>query len=292
MKGYVYVATNKGFEDLVKIGCSERDPKKRAKELSTAGTVYPCVIKYEFLVNEPRLLEQTVHNSPNLKREVENREWFRCTVDEAIVAIKEVAEQENIPILYESVVESEKASKSKNQSGVKKKKPVRKLIGKHLDIFEYDKDAPNKISKDFLERSNLAKRGNTNSQYELGLMYQLGEGIDRDYQKAIEWYQKAAEQGNMNAQINLGRMFYNVSWLHKNYDEAVKWFSKAAEQDNAEAQYYLANMYQHGQGVCRNLKEAENWYVKALENGNDEIKRRVVSACLNRNTNAILRPDL
>lgn len=283
MKGYVYIATNKGFEDLVKIGYSDRDPKHRAKELSQAGTPHRCVAKYEFLVDEPRSLEQAVHEALQSKREGENKEWFHCTIDEAIAVIKEVAEQKNMPILYENTVKPETADKSKNQSGIRKKKSIKTLVSKHLDIFEHDKGTPNETSKDFLERFNLAKQGDMNAQYLLGLMYQYGQGINRDYQEAIGWYRKSAEQGNINAQVNIGCMLYNVSWLHKNYDEAVQWFSKAAEQGNKDAQYHLANMYQHGQGVSRNLKEAENWYIKALENGDNEMQRKVISACLNRN---------
>jgi TPR repeat protein len=40
-------------------------------------------------------------------------------------------------------------------------------------------------------------------------------------------------------------------------------------------------MYQHGRGVIIDLKEAENHYIKAIENGDDEMKRKVIRACLN-----------
>ncbi len=274
-KGYVYIVTNEGYKDSVKIGYSTLDPKKRAKELSNAGTIHPCIAKYEFLVENPRSLEQATHKSLKLKREVENREWFRCTLAEAIAAIKEVAGQKDISILYEGDVKPESINP----------------FGEHPDIFAPD-EGTKPPSQDFVDCFELVKQGNLNAQYRLGLMYQQGQGVDRDYPKAIGWYREAAEQNYIDAQVNLGRMLYNVSWLHKNYNEAVKWFSKAAEQNNADAQYYLANMYQHGQGVTRNLKEAENWYVKALKNGDDEMKNKVVRACLNKTANATFRPDL
>ena len=40
----------------------------------------------------------------------------------------------------------------------------------------------------------LANQGNAQSQYELGLMYELGMGIDKDLDRAFIWYQKSANQ--------------------------------------------------------------------------------------------------
>lgn len=41
------------------------------------------------------------------------------------------------------------------------------------------------------------------AQYNLGVCYEQGEGIDKDISKAIEWYQKATEQGNLLAKKRL-----------------------------------------------------------------------------------------
>lgn len=41
----------------------------------------------------------------------------------------------------------------------------------------------------------LAEAGNSSSQYNLGLMYQMGQGITQNYKQAAHWYTKSAEQG-------------------------------------------------------------------------------------------------
>ena len=46
-----------------------------------------------------------------------------------------------------------------------------------------------------------------NAQYNLGVMYDNGEGVPQDYKEAVKWYRLAAEQGNANAQTNLGNMY-------------------------------------------------------------------------------------
>ena len=88
MKGWVYVITNKGLIDLVKVGFTTKVPDYRAEDLSKAGHPYPCVVEYEVLINEPRQIEQKVHKA--LAEKWESKEWFRCSIEEAIAAIKQV----------------------------------------------------------------------------------------------------------------------------------------------------------------------------------------------------------
>ena len=49
--------------------------------------------------------------------------------------------------------------------------------------------------------TELADRGYSQAQYNLGLMYSDGQGVKQDYKKAVELYQKAADQGYAPAQV-------------------------------------------------------------------------------------------
>lgn len=51
-----------------------------------------------------------------------------------------------------------------------------------------------------------AKQGEPSAQYNLGLMYDNGEGVPEDDKQAIKWYRLAAWQGYAKAQYNLGLM--------------------------------------------------------------------------------------
>ncbi|MBQ2481415.1 MAG: SEL1-like repeat protein, partial [Treponema sp.] len=55
----------------------------------------------------------------------------------------------------------------------------------------------------FDELSKKAEQGYADAQYNLGVMYDCGRGVEQDYEKAFEWYTKAAEQGNAYAQNDL-----------------------------------------------------------------------------------------
>ena len=44
-----------------------------------------------------------------------------------------------------------------------------------------------------------ANAGNTEAMYNLGYLYELGQGVAQDFGKAYEWYQKAANAGDTDA---------------------------------------------------------------------------------------------
>ena len=50
----------------------------------------------------------------------------------------------------------------------------------------------------------LAEQGHANAQFDLGVIYDNGDGVPQDYAEAVKWYRMAAEQGYATAQFNLG----------------------------------------------------------------------------------------
>jgi len=88
VKGWLYVMTNKSMPGLVKVGFSTKDPERRTAELKHPGIPHPYVVVYDVLVENPREVEGIVHSK--LKNCRENKEWFRCSVEEAVDVIREV----------------------------------------------------------------------------------------------------------------------------------------------------------------------------------------------------------
>ena len=102
----------------------------------------------------------------------------------------------------------------------------------------------------------------------LGGMYQYGEGVEQSDTEAVKWYRKGAEAGNANAMCNLGLMYDNGQGVEQSDTEAVKWYRKGAEAGNARAMNILGVMYANGQGVEQSDAEAVKWYRKGAEAGN------------------------
>ena len=93
-----------------------------------------------------------------------------------------------------------------------------------------------------------AEQGDAEAQFNLGVCYYTGKGMERDESEAVKWFRKAAEQGYANAQYNLGSCYRTGIGTEPDQREAVKWYRKAAEQGNAVAQCSLGTGYFSGTG--------------------------------------------
>lgn len=85
----------------------------------------------------------------------------------------------------------------------------------------------------------LAELGDAEAQYNIGVMFDEGAGLDQDLVAAADWYRRAGEQGFLDAQTNLGMMYYHGQGVERDLEEAAKWFRLAADQGDREAGRYL-----------------------------------------------------
>jgi TPR repeat protein len=93
------------------------------------------------------------------------------------------------------------------------------------------------------ELRDLAERGEARAQYDLGLLYDKGQGVPQNDKEAFHWYHRAAEQDDARAQYNLGLMYANGQGVQQNYLEAYYWINRSAAQGNKhalEARNYLS----------------------------------------------------
>jgi hypothetical protein len=108
------------------------------------------------------------------------------------------------------------------------------------------------------------------ANFDLGLAYEKGLGVQQDLAQAVSLFRKAANQGNADAQFRLGVMYANgLGGLAKDDAQAVSLFRKAAEQKNAYAEFILGAAYDSGQfGLTKDDALAVSWWRKAAEQGN------------------------
>jgi len=76
----------------------------------------------------------------------------------------------------------------------------------------------------------LAKDGDAKAQYNVGMIYAGGKGVNADIPQAMEWYEKAAQQGNAPAAYNLAQLYHSMQEHNEHAHERAKfWYEKAAE---------------------------------------------------------------
>lgn len=109
-----------------------------------------------------------------------------------------------------------------------------------------------------------AKMGAVYNNYELGNCYFHGNGVNRDYFKAMKYYFTFLEA-------------YKAE--HKNYHSAKKNYNEIlsvlSSSENVNTLYDLANCYFWGHGVKQNVETAMKWYIKAAENGKIDAVTKV-----------------
>jgi hypothetical protein len=74
----------------------------------------------------------------------------------------------------------------------------------------------------FAQTKAKAEAGDADAQYNLGAMYDFGQGVEQDFKEAVKWYRKAADQGLAEAQFNLGMMYDQGQGVEQDFKEAVK----------------------------------------------------------------------
>ena len=66
-----------------------------------------------------------------------------------------------------------------------------------------------------------------------------GDGVEKDVEKAVYWWQKAADAGDSDAQYRLAFCYLKGDGVEKDVEKAVYWCQKAADAGNSGAEYML-----------------------------------------------------
>lgn len=128
------------------------------------------------------------------------------------------------------------------------------------------------VQRDYRKAAELyekaVKKVHADSMFALGVLYQEGKGVKLDKEKAISLYEMASQKNHPAAQFNLGVMYANGEGVLQDYRTALSWYQKAAANNFTLAQFNMALMYYEGLGVPKNLEKSYIWNTIAEYNGN------------------------
>lgn len=75
----------------------------------------------------------------------------------------------------------------------------------------------------------LSEKGDMAGQYHMGLLYEEGQGVPKQFEDAVRCYTKAAEQGYVDAYFALGEIYLHQSAGKKDRVKAYFWLGMAAK---------------------------------------------------------------
>ena len=118
-----------------------------------------------------------------------------------------------------------------------------------------------------------ANAGDAEAQYQLGNMYNFGDGVRPDYAQALIWYRKSAEQGNADSEFQLGGLYHFGHGVPQDDAQGFAWIMKAAEQGDGDARFFIAVSYSEGWGVAKDEAQSSFWLLKAAVHGHTNSER-------------------
>ncbi len=115
------------------------------------------------------------------------------------------------------------------------------------------------------ELESLAKRGDADAQFELGLRQITGEDMKKDESTGLQWMEKAANQKHLRAQFVMGSLYEDGVGVKKDESKAIDWYRKSADNGFAPAQFAMAMAYDLGRGIKQDPVKATEWLQKAAD---------------------------
>jgi TPR repeat protein len=100
----------------------------------------------------------------------------------------------------------------------------------------------------------------------LGYTYEIENS---DYDKAKYWYEKGVEKGNANSMFALGQLYEKGLGVDASLEKAIELYKQACvgEFISKEAAYRLGYIYYDGEGVAQDKEKALEYFQKAHDNG-------------------------
>lgn len=147
--GFVYVMTKESSPMYFKVGRTEKKPQLRAVELDGTDSPTPSIVVYYVFCEDIEQLELLTHKELDSLRVRQNREWFKCSQQDAMDAIRKVAEKQGIEIHYEKLLVNIDNDSSQNTSDLSDEDDVgNKNVNDVVEsIFYYGKNLKNELLK-------------------------------------------------------------------------------------------------------------------------------------------------
>ncbi len=131
---------------------------------------------------------------------------------------------------------------------------------RQYDAGEYDRA--------FVAFMEAAQNGDVHAMNQVASMYTAGEGVQCDYERALEWELKSWDGGNVSAAINIAITYR----IRGDIAESKKWLEKALENGDGEAALQLAKLYLVSEKERDRIEELLNYAIANDRTCEDSIE--------------------
>ena len=197
-------------------------------------------------------VEQALQKKTETERSTEKtaeQYYEEGNYEEALTAYREAGDTENVERILQAIFDLAENYKD-GKNGVEK--------NEEEAIRYYELVAEDESSSEI----NVEQ-----SCFYLGYLMTRNE-TDEDDSEAAAWYEKAIEKGMTEARFNLAAMYEEGQGVAQDYEKAISLYTQQADEPDAFAMMELGRIYENGEcGQKKDLEEALKWYEQAANHG-------------------------
>ena len=110
----------------------------------------------------------------------------------------------------------------------------------------------------------LWRIGFSSAAHKLGMLYRDGREVQRDMEKAVQWFTLSAQAGNNSSEYALGKIYLSQGKIRA----GLGWMLNAANHGNSYAMYRIGKELLAGEHLTRDPANAVNFFEAAARSGN------------------------
>ena len=107
-------------------------------------------------------------------------------------------------------------------------------------------------------------------EYDLGVIYFYGEGVEQDYKRAFDSFKKGADAGDPDCIHMISVCYFWGYGIETDLEKAAFYNEKAAKLGIVPSMFDTGLNYERGYGVGQNMEKALYWLNKAAEEGHSD----------------------
>ena len=174
---------------------------------------------------------------------------------------------------FEKMLPADLHNKLIEKGRIQKEEPAVKPALERKDKYQLNEDFQKALMLNDSGRSEeafelmkkTADAGHTRAQFNTGVFYAQGHGVEQDYSNAVIYYSMAAMLGDRDACYNIGLL----SWLGQgvkqpDYEMAFSYFMTAAQLGDYLGMAAVSYCYSKGKGTEKDEEKANEWRQQAL----------------------------
>ena len=125
-------------------------------------------------------------------------------------------------------------------------------------------DKPPRTADAIVLYRQAAEAGDAEAAYQMGVLYDRGQGVRPDAAQRNGWWERAAQKNYAPALLALAEMARAGDGMAKSEQAAVGYYRRAAEAGSGPAATHYARALRDGVGVTRDAVQAWEWFSFAL----------------------------